>query len=236
MKKILSGLSWFCLAVMFFCLMGIFKNQQRAEEIFWGVRLVVCQLDCFLFFAAGFLALLGGICRVGSGKKKSALFWLPFVALLCCFAWQGGTILRNYETGALAEAIDRQISPEATIKKAGVILMSSDTGVPAYTELSPQQIEQLEAILETCAYSDCAPNEIFQREELFYFMMPTLQLTFQNPEDSSKTYYLDCYCDAPQYGVLEFYTSSDYSNHYNPILCQIKSPELYDFIQNHMDQ
>lgn len=126
----------------------------------WGsVQSICSSIDLtFLFFALVFI-ILALIAKAKQHPKGFSAFLAPLSLFLPWVLLAVPTLIES-EHGTLREAVDRQISPEATIKKAAIILTSSETGVSTYTELSSQQIEQLEAILETCAYSNCARRGI----------------------------------------------------------------------------
>lgn len=235
MKKFLRTLSWLCFGVVLFCFLAILGHRRQAEEIFEYAQIVWVQSDRWLLLAMGAALLLGGALCFVSRSPKSPLFWVPFAAALSLFAWVGVPILQHHQSGTLAEAIDRQISDQATVIDGFLRSEMANYPLSVYPELSDQEMEQMEELLRTCVYSACAPDEILQREEIFFVEMPYIALQFQNPADRSRTYYLTIYCDNPHYGVLEFNTST-YDPEVEPLLCRLESPAVYAFIQDREDQ
>lgn len=203
------------------CLIFASLFRRHLHGIWGSVQSVCSSIDLILLFFSLVFIVLGVIFKAKHHLKGFSAFFAPIFLFLFWIILMF-PVLTESEQGTIREAVDSNISANASIKEASLIRDFDSES------LTTHQIELLNRILEEETYSTCVPYSALRPLESHYTMYPRLLIVLNNPDDTSKTYYLHIFYIHSSYGILKFQSSSDSS--FQPIVCRLEAPELYSLI------
>lgn len=214
-----------CLTISLLSAMALLRYRQWMAQVYPSVTMVSGSVYWLLFP----LMLLPLLTAAFLAVRRQAVGLGPLI-LIAAFVLLNGAValvpvLRYRDTGTLAQTIEKRISPQATIKKAGLIHRSGDYS------LNEQQLEQLRELCRSSRVSTCLPVSAIRSEPISTAGKPRLIMIMDNPADRSKTYGVDIVFFSEKLAYLRFY---QFFGSETELLYAVEGAELYQLIQDNL--